>query len=137
MKRSELGRTPFARNPVFPAVKPRPRLPWQSSRARAQRAPRAAAEAVLGRVGGLGVCARCLRTTNVNGHERLGRAQGGDPAKPDCLLCVLCNTWCEDWPVEAAFDGWKISRKHDRDPLLAPDQARDAHGGIHQFRRAA
>ena len=112
-------------------------LPAQSARAKAVRAPRAVAEANLGRANGVGECARCKRTTYVNGHERTGRAQGGNPAQPDCLLCTLCNGWAEDWPREAAFDGWKVSRKHDRDPQLAADEARDAHGGIYRFEVAA
>jgi hypothetical protein len=57
-------------------------------------------------------CARCGRSdVPLAGHERLGRAQGGNPAQPDCLLCHRCNTWCEDNPREAAEAGWKISRK--------------------------
>lgn len=74
---------------------------------------RAKAERELGRVGGCGVCARCGQYGYVNGHERLGRSQGGDPTRPDCLLCVPCNTWCEDNPRAAAEQGWKISRKWD------------------------
>jgi len=57
-------------------------------------------------------CARCGRSdVPLAGHERLGRAQGGNPAQPDCLLCHRCNTWCEDHPREAAETGWKISHK--------------------------
>jgi hypothetical protein len=57
-------------------------------------------------------CARCGRgDVPLAGHERLGRAQGGDPTKPDCLLCHVCNTWCEDYPREAAETGWKLSKK--------------------------
>jgi hypothetical protein len=57
-------------------------------------------------------CARCGKTgVELHGHERLGRAQGGDPTDPDCLLCNDCNRWCEDFPVAAAACGWKVSRK--------------------------
>lgn len=57
-------------------------------------------------------CGRCGRSdVALAGHERLGRAQGGNPAEPDVLLCDPCNTWCEDNPREAAETGWKISRK--------------------------
>lgn len=60
-------------------------------------------------------CGRCGRTdVALAGHEKLGRAQGGDPTRPDILLCDFCNTWCEDFPVEAAAAGWKISRKYPR-----------------------
>ena len=62
-------------------------------------------------------CERCkARNVPLAGHERLARAQGGDPTKPDMLLCHPCNSWCEDEPREAAETGWKISRKWDRTP---------------------
>lgn len=61
-------------------------------------------------------CARCGRTdVALAGHEKLGRAQGGDPTKPDVLLCDECNGWCEDHPLEAAAAGWKISRKYPKE----------------------
>ena len=79
-------------------------------------------------------CLRCGRAdVELAGHERLGRAQGGNPAEPDCLVCSWCNTIFEDVPVAAAFDGWKFSRKHDRDPELTADQARDVYGRIVNF----
>lgn len=138
LKRSGIvRRAPIAQSQSGIVSRQHKPLPAQSARAKAVRAPRAAAEQELGRANGIGVCARCLRTAYVNGHERTGRAQGGNPAKPDCLLCTLCNGWAEDWPREAAFDGWKISRKHVRDPNLGPDEARNAHGGIHHFGGAA
>lgn len=57
-------------------------------------------------------CAMCGKTgTELHGHERLGRAQGGDQANPDVLLCDRCNSWCEDNPRAAALAGWKVSRK--------------------------
>jgi hypothetical protein len=57
-------------------------------------------------------CAICGRSgIPLAGHERLGRAQGGDPSKPDVLLCGPCNTLCEDQPRIAALNGWKISKK--------------------------
>jgi hypothetical protein len=87
-------------------------------------AARRLAEAELGREDdGNGTCARCGVWGPVNGHERLSRAQGGDPTKPDCLLCVPCNTWCEDEPALAAWVGWKISRKHPRSDNLAANEA--------------
>ena|SRR5579875_215601 len=106
--------------------------PVSAKRAR-QQPTRAAAERALGRSGGCGQCCRCLTWGYVNGHERLARSQGGDPTRPDCLLCPVCNTWCEDHPREAAWDGWKISRKHPHDPELSDGQARDVHGQVVTF----
>lgn len=105
------------------------------SRKRAALAPqRAAAERALGRgPDGMGICARCGQWTYVNGHERLGRSQGGDPAKPDCLVCVPCNQLFEDYPVWAALYGWKISRKHPRNPDLQPNEAWDRMGELVTF----
>ena len=97
--------------------------PQTAKRASGNRARRVA-ETALGRdEDGMGSCWNCGRFTYVNGHERLGRSQGGDPTNPDCLLCVPCNRWCEDNPMDAAFEGWKISGKHARDPALEPWQA--------------
>lgn len=60
-------------------------------------------------------CAMCGKAgVELHGHERLGRAQGGDPTQPDCLLCNPCNEWCESNPREAAESGWKISKKYGR-----------------------
>lgn len=85
-------------------------------------------EAVAGR------CARCHRDDGpVHGHERLGRAQGGDILTPDCLLCPECNTWCEDQPIVAAFTGWKISGKHSHDGALLSSQAIDLFGNLVEF----
>jgi hypothetical protein len=57
-------------------------------------------------------CAMCGRgNVELHGHELLGRAQGGDPTKPDVLLCNRCNELCESEPRIAALNGWKISRK--------------------------
>jgi hypothetical protein len=57
-------------------------------------------------------CALCGRTdVELHGHERLSRAQGGDPAVPDMLLCNGCNTYLEDHPRDAALAGLKISKK--------------------------
>ena len=71
-------------------------------------------------------CARCGKAdVPLAGHERLGRSQGGDPADPDCLLCDPCNEWCEDFPISAAWNGWKVSDKHPRCPVLGPDEAWD------------
>lgn len=95
---------------------------------------RAKAEKALGREpGGMGVCARCGDYRYVNGHERISRSQGGDPTKPDCLLCTWCNTWCEDRPVWAAFHGWKLSDKHERDMEMGENEARRRDGSIHTF----
>lgn len=83
-------------------------------------------------------CARCCRVgVNLSGHERLGRAQGGDPANPDCLLCDLCQVWCEDRPELAALSGWKISRKHPHDPALNDGEAFDLNGDRVIFAQAA
>lgn len=66
-------------------------------------------------------CARC-GSTNValSGHERTGRGVGGDPSKPDVLLCNSCNTWAEDNPDEARRMGWKLPRSALRH-AFAPD----------------
>jgi len=77
-------------------------------------------------------CERCKRRGHVDGHELLARAQGGsitDPANIR-LLCRPCNGWCEDDPIPAAWDGWKVSGKHPRDPQLMPGQVRDITGRI-------
>lgn len=97
---------------------------------------RAKAEAALGRVDGCGVCAHCGLYGKVAGHERRSRSQGGDPTKPDCLACNFCNGNFEDEPIWAAWNGWKISRKHPRDPDLAPNEARRFDGAIHTFAEA-
>ncbi len=78
-------------------------------------------------------CARCGSGYELHGHERLGRSQGGDPAKPDCLACNLCNTRFEDFPELAAWEGWKISKKYERDPRLGTDEARTIWGGVYTF----
>lgn len=81
-----------------------------------------------------GRCARCgRRDLPVHGHERLGRAQGGDILAPDCLLDDVCNGWCEDNPQIAAWTGWKVSSKWPHDPALAVGQAIDLAGNIVQF----
>jgi hypothetical protein len=83
-------------------------------------------------------CARCGRGgVSLAGHERLGRAQGGDPTRPDCLLCDHCNTVCEDRPVFAAWFGWKTSDKHPRAPWLGEGEAVQIGGGIYTFGGAA
>jgi hypothetical protein len=83
-------------------------------------------------------CARCGRPgVELHGHERLSRAQGGTPAAPDCLLCNACNEYLEDFPAAAAWDGWKLSRKHARCPGLDPDEAFQLGGGIYTFGGAA
>lgn len=68
-------------------------------------------------------CARCGRPGGVgitDGHEKLARSQGGDPTRPDMLLCrAVCNTWAEDHPALAAWQGWKTSRKHPTAPCIA------------------
>lgn len=79
-------------------------------------------------------CARCCATNApLAGHERRSRAQGGNPAQPDCLLCDTCNTWCEDNPTMAAWTGWKLSRKHPHDPKLRDDEAENLNGEIVVF----
>jgi hypothetical protein len=57
-------------------------------------------------------CALCGKAgVELHGHERLGRAQGGNPAEPDMLLCNPCNGWIEDNPRDAALAGLKVNRK--------------------------
>jgi len=81
-----------------------------SSRRRALNVRRRAAELAL--YDDAPFCAMCGHGgVELHGHERLGRAQGGDPAVPDMLLCNRCNTWLEDHPRDAALAGLKISRK--------------------------
>lgn len=80
-----------------------------------------------------GRCARCSSRYKVFGHERLGRAHGGDILAPEALLCNVCNGWCEDNPIAAAWDGWKVSTKHPHDPALTIGQARDIFGNIIDF----
>jgi hypothetical protein len=77
-------------------------------------------------------CERCKRRGHVDGHEILARAHGGSitDAANIRLLCRPCNGWCEDDPIPAAWDGWKASAKHDRDPALMPGQVRDINGRI-------
>lgn len=61
----------------------------------------------------------------VHGHELRSRSQGGDPSKPDALLCNRHNTWCEDNPIDAVWLGWKISRKpHPVMPCIASGACR-------------
>lgn len=55
-------------------------------------------------------CARCGRPIEVHGHETVGRGVGGDPSKPDVMLCNVCNTWAEDNPTLAQQMGWKAPR---------------------------
>ena len=63
-------------------------------------------------------CVRCRQTDEsvIHGHELRSRAQGGSITDPGniVLLCNNCNEWCEDFPIEAAAAGWKLSRKHGR-----------------------
>lgn len=95
---------------------------------------RAAAESALGREGTTGTCARCGTYGYVNGHERTRRSQGGDPTRPDCLLCLCCNTWAASGDLaRAAWQGWLITPKYPRDPMLGPSQARTIDGRIHTF----
>lgn len=82
----------------------------------------------------MGRCARCGRDTEpIHGHERVGRAQGGDILQPDCLLCTVCNGWCEDEPRLAAWTGWKVSSKWPHDHTLTSAQAWALDGSIVEF----
>lgn len=81
---------------------------------------------------GFTFCQRCRRRGQVNGHELLSRAQGGsitDPANIR-LVCDVCNGWFEDNPIPAAWDGWKNSGKHPRDPSLPPGWCRTVYGSV-------
>jgi hypothetical protein len=103
-------------------------------RKRGDPAKRAKAEKALGREpGGFGTCARCWSFTYVNGHERIGGSGRRDATKPDCLLCLLCNGWAEDFPILAAAEGWKVSPKNPRSHDLGPFEARRVDGSIHHF----
>lgn len=127
---------PREREPSDPALPKhgRSKMPPVSKARIEQNKTRRAAERALGmNAQHEGVCARCGRFTVVNGHERLARSQGGDPSKPDCLLCHRCNTWCEDDPIMAAWWGWKLSRKYPAAPSLAPDEAVTLARTIHRF----
>jgi hypothetical protein len=67
-------------------------------------------------------CARCGRSdVVVHGHERTGRAQGGDITRPDDLLCNHCNEWAESFPILAAWQGWKNSRKNPTAQCITDD----------------
>jgi len=81
-----------------------------SARRRALNVRRRAAELAL--YDDAPFCAMCGHSdVPLSGHERLGRAQGGNPAEPDMLCCDVCNGWIEDNPRVAALNGWKISKK--------------------------
>lgn len=104
-----------------------------SARRRADNAHRTIVVSAM-RLATAGQCARCgRRDMPVHGHERLGRAQGGEILRPDCLLCDLCNAWAEDFPKLAAWTGWKISGKHPHDHTLRSDQAWALDGSIVEF----
>lgn len=96
---------------------------------------RYASEQELGRDEGMGVCARCQQFTYVNGHELVRRSQGGDPTRPDCLLCPPCNSWAASNPVAAAWTGWLITPKHPHAPELENGQAYDLNGCVVDFTR--
>lgn len=95
------------------------RLRKVSTKRQQQTAPRKAAEAALAAIRpGCWMCGR--QDVEVHGHEILGRAQGGDPTKPDALLCNRDNELCESEPILAAWFGWKRSRKpHPVQPCIA------------------
>lgn len=130
-------RTPLARRALLTNTSLTTRIPLRS---RTAIAPVSAKRMVLNRkrtkvVSAMrlatdGRCARCGSTYQVFGHERLGRAHGGDILAPEALLCNLCNGWCEDAPIQAAWDGWKVSPKHPHDPSLSIGQARDITGRV-------
>lgn len=137
MKRTELRRRTPLRS-VTPLVQGAPlqrRTPLApvSAKRQQQNRRRVIRETELGRHGLNGVCARCGVYTYVNGHERRNRSQGGDPARPDCLLCVACNGWVADHPRQACFDGWSISPKWPHDHALENGEARDLDGCIVVF----
>jgi hypothetical protein len=113
--RTELhSRVPLSRHSALAAV---------SFKMRDKNRQRVITEKQLGRVNGCGTCARCGRYGYVNGHELRRRSQGGNPAHPDCLLCVECNSWAAREPVTAAWTGWLISPKHPHDPALNNGEA--------------
>lgn len=79
-------------------------------------------------------CARCGRPGGpgvTDGHEKRARSQGGDITRPDMLLCrEVCNTWCEDNPELAAWQGWKESRKWPTAPCIAAGQCPPGSHGL-------
>ena len=85
-------------------------------------------------------CWKCGRNdVRLSGHELIGRSQGGDPTKPDCLLCAGCNGWAEDNPIDAVWLGWKISRKpHPVMPCIASGACKPwGHGAADCWLRGA
>lgn len=121
LRRSTLALDPGQDRPT-PARKPLPRraspLRKVSARRQQQAASRRATEAALTAIRpGCWMCGR--QDVEVHGHEILGRAQGGDPTKPDAMLCNPCNEMCEFQPILAAWYGWKTSRKHPVMPCIA------------------
>jgi hypothetical protein len=137
VKRSPINRVPLrpgtGEQPVRSSLR-RVALAQQSKRRIKDGPVRAAAERELGRVALEGECARCGRFGYVNGHERVRRSQGGDPRRPDCLLCPVCNDWAANGsPMYAAWDGWTVTPKYDRSPSLMRHQALRVDGRIHTF----
>jgi len=52
-------------------------------------------------------CARCGRSdAPLDAHEFLRRSQGGDPSRPDVLICRTCHDWIGANPSQAVADGW-------------------------------
>jgi hypothetical protein len=121
--RSKQQPTPLRRSTVNPV---------STKRAR-DRQHRQRREAELGKVAGVGVCAMCGRHGEVHGHELDPAGYGKRWANPDVLLCNLDNSMVEDMPISAAWNGWKRSTKHPRDPLIPDGAARRADGSFHYF----
>lgn len=129
-----------ARKPLISRTELKTRVPLRSStpisavskkRMRANRKRTVVVSAM--REATFGRCAMCGDRSEVAGHERLARAQGGSILGPEALLCNVCNGWCEDSPISAAWAGWKISAKHPHDPALAIGQARRSDGTVVDF----
>lgn len=125
-RKTQLRRTGFsggARPVAVPGRAPstlrRTRLRPVSAQRRSEQPARKAAEAVLFELRPW--CWKCGRAdVELHGHEITGRAQGGDPTDPDCLLCNPCNSWAEHKNLDAIWLGWKVSRKpHPVMPCIA------------------
>jgi hypothetical protein len=137
-----LRRTPLSRGdkPLQTRTELRNHTPINpvSAKRAVQNRQRVLTERDLGRVkGGMGECARCRQYGYVNGHERRKRSQGGDPARPDCLLCIPCNGWASENMRIACWTGWAVSPKYAHDPALQNGQALDIDGAVVTFARAA
>lgn len=130
LARTELKRTELARGKP---LQRQGRLNPVSPKRRSDNRVRAVVVSAM-REAAAGRCARCgRRDLPVHGHERRGRAQGGDILAPECVLCPPCNSAIEDTPQVSCWNGWKTSPKWPHDPALTSTQARDLFGNVVEF----